>query len=187
MKRNMTAALLALMLVSMLCMPLSAIAASSAWGQGIGYVTIHEVTKNGANLRAQPSADAAMVGYVPMRTSYICLSRASNGWCEILLPAGTIGYVSGKLVDFHAYNGYMQTYSTPIGTVTVNDTVHTYASTSFASDKMGKIFPGKSYPCVDAAILGEWYCISVDHGDKGEWLVYVHVNDVNFYADGGNG
>lgn len=187
MKRNSKAAVIALVLVGMLSVSLAALAFSGVPSQGIGYVTIHEVTKNGANLRAEPSADADMVGYVPMKTSYVCLSQASNGWCEILLPAGTTGYVSGKLVDFSPYNGYVQTYSYPVGTVTVNDTVYTYASTSFDSDMMGKIFPGNSYPCVDAGILGEWYCISVDHGDNGEWLVYVHNNDVNYYQDKGNG
>lgn len=186
MKRDIKAALIGFVLVSILCMPLSTMAASGSWALGIGYVTIHEVTKNGANLRAEPNADADMVGYVPMRTSYACLSKADNGWYEIRLPSGTTGYVSGKLADFYAYDGYMQTYSDPVGTVTVNDTVYTYASTSFDSDMMGKIFPGTSYPCVDAGIMGEWYCISVDHGENGEWLVYVHNNDVN-YQDDGNG
>lgn len=186
MKKITKAAILALVLVGMLSMSLPAMAYSGTQSPVIGYVTIHEVTKNGANLRAEPNADAQMVGYVPMKTSYVCLSKASNGWCEILLPSGATGYVSGKLVDFYAYNGYVQIYSYPIGTVTVNDTVYTYASTSFESDMMGKIFPGNAYPCVDAGIMGEWYCILVDHGDKGEWLVYVHNNDVN-YQDNGNG
>ncbi len=169
MKKRTKAALLGFALVGILCMSLPAMASSTfpvpyTSASGIGYVTIHEVTKNGANLRAEPNADTDMVGYVPMKTSYICLSRADNGWCEILLPSGTTGDVSGKLVDFFPYDGYVPTYSTPIGTVTVNDTVYTYASTSFDSDMMGKIFPGKSYPCVDASIMGEWFCISVDHG-----------------------
>ena len=185
MKRKKIAALLCVALAGILCLSLSAVASSGyAPALGIGYVTIHEVTKNGANLRAEPYAEADMVGYVPMRTSYLCLSRASNGWCEILLPSGATGYVSGKLVDFYPYNGYVQTYSDPIGFVTVNDTVHTYASTSFNSDTMGKIFPGKSYLCVDAGIMGEWYCIAVDHGENGEWLVYVHNNDVNYQSIG---
>lgn len=175
---------IAFVIASLLCTPLSVLATWGAVSPGIGYVTIHEVTKNGANVRAEPNADAAMVGYVPMKTSYICLSRAANGWYEILLPSGLSGYISGKLADFYPNNSYMQTYSYPIGTVTVNDTVRTYASTSFDSDKMLNIFPGKSYPCVDAGIDGQWYCISVNHAEKGEWLVYVHNNDVNFEDNG---
>ena len=62
---------------------------SASWQniiQSIGTVTIHEVTKNGANVRETPDADAPMAGFVPMGATYFCLSTASNGWREILPP-----------------------------------------------------------------------------------------------------
>ena len=155
-------------------------ALTSATGtmQAIGTVTIQEVTKNGANVRESPDANAPMAGFVPMGTTYLCLSTASNGWREILLPTGISGYVSGKLVDFSAdVNVY--TYSIPIGTVSVGaEKLRTYAAPSSGSDFMGNIFPGNAYPCVD--ILGGWYCIAVDHGENGDWVVYVHQDSVQF-------
>lgn len=156
---------------------------SASWEstiQCIGTVTIHEVTKNGANVRETPDADAAMVGYVPMGTTYLCLSKASNGWREILLPTGVSGYVSGKLVDFSTNLINVRTYSIPIGTVSVKTkSQRTYAAPAFDSDFMGNAFPGKSYPCVD--IVGDWYCISVNHNEGyGDWVVYVYKDGVQF-------
>jgi len=156
---------------------------SASWKSivsSIGTVTIHEVTKNGANIREAPDANAPMVGYVPMGTTYLCLSTASNGWREILLPTGARGYVSGKLVDFSKNLINVRTYSIPIGTVSITaKSLRTYATTSFESDFMGNVFPGKSYPCVD--IVGGWYCISVNHEEgNGDWLVYVPADGAKF-------
>lgn len=146
--------------------------------QGIGMVTIHQVTKNGANVREAPDANAPMVGYVPMGTTYLCLSTASNGWREILLPTGVQGYVSGKLVDFST-NLNSRTYSDPIGMVSVrSDSLRTYAAPTFGSDFMGNIFRGNSYLCVD--IVDDWYCIAVNHGANGDWVVYVYRDDIQF-------
>lgn len=147
--------------------------------QAVGTVTIHQVTKNGANIREYPNADSQMVGYVPMGTTYLCLSTAPNGWREILLPTGYTGYVSGKLVDFSTNLINVRTYSIPIGTVSVTQTSRrTYAAPTSSSDFMGSISPGNVYPCVD--IVGDWYCIAVNHGDKGDWVVYVHQDGVLF-------
>jgi len=156
---------------------------SASWEnkiQSIGTVTIHEVAKNGANVRETPDANAAMVGYVPMGTTYLCLSTASNGWREILLPTGASGYVSGKLVDFSPNLINVRTYSIPIGTVSINTkSQRTYAAPSFDTDFMGNVFPGKKYPCVD--IVGAWYCIAVNHNEgNGDWVVYVHQDGIKF-------
>lgn len=155
---------------------------SASWQntiQSIGTVTIHEVTKNGANVREFADANAAMVGYVPMGTTYLCLSTASNGWREILLPTGTSGYVSGKMVDYSANLVNVRTYSIPIGTVSIKTkSVRTYAAPSFNSDFMGSVFSGNTYACVD--IVGDWYCIAVNHGDKGDWVVYIYKDNVQF-------
>lgn len=155
---------------------------SASWRdlvQSIGTVTIHEVTKNGANVRETPDANAPMVGFVPMCTTYLCLSTASNGWREILLPTGTSGYVSGKLVDFSTNLINVWTYSIPIGTVSVHSSNRrTYAAPSFDSDFMGSVFPGNTYPCVD--IMDDWYCIAVNHGENGDWVVYVYRDGVQF-------
>lgn len=154
---------------------------SASWQnlvQSVGTATIHEVTKNGANVRLTPDANAPMVGYVPMGTTYLCLSTAANGWREILLPTGVSGYVSGKLVDFSANLVNVRTYSIPIGTVSVSSEQRTYAAPSFDSDFMGRIFKGNTYPCVD--IVGNWYCIAVNHGDNGDWVVYVNQDGIRF-------
>jgi len=156
---------------------------SASWKKlvhSIGTVTIHEVTKNGANVRVSPDADAPMAGYVPMCTTYLCLSTASNGWREILLPTGASGYISGKLVDFSPNLINVRTYSIPIGTVSVSSkSQRTYAAPSFDSDFMGNVFPGRQYPCVD--IVGDWYCIAVNHDEgNGDWVVYVHQDGIKF-------
>ena len=151
---------------------------------GIGIVMIHQVSKNGANLRAVPDPGAAMVGYVPMLTWYVCLSVAENGWKEILLPTGTKGFVSGKLVDYYPHSNSQfsrPTYSAAIGTVTPNTTsVITRAATDHDSDKMGSIKSGTSYLCV-AVNLDGWCCIATPMGpEKGDWLVYVPMDSVTF-------
>lgn len=155
---------------------------SASWEnvvQSIGTVTIHEVTKNGANVREYPDANASMAGFVPMGTTYLCLSTAQNGWREILLPTGASGYVSGKLVDFSPNLTNVRTYSIPIGTVSVHSAnLRTYAAPTSASDFMGNIFKGNTYPCVD--IVGDWYCIAVDHGEDGDWVVYVYNDGIQF-------
>lgn len=147
---------------------------------GIGVVTIHETLKNGVNVRVEPDQNTEMIGYVPMFTSYICLSVASNGWKEILLPTGVTGFVSGKLVDYTPNEpgfGGRPTYSVAIGTVQPrSEKVRTYASTSFDSDFMGSISAGVSYPCVDININGGWCCLAT----TGSWLVYVPMESVSF-------
>jgi len=154
---------------------------SASWQNMIpaqGIVTIHEVTKNGANVRETPDANAPMAGFVPMQTTYLCLSTASNGWRKILLPTGATGYVSGKLCDFYPVIPDVAIYSIPIGTVSVSSSRRTYAAPSSASDFMGSVSQGNVYPCVD--ILDDWYCIAVNHGKNGDWVVYVHRDGVRF-------
>ena len=153
---------------------------SASWQNlATGTVTIHEVTKNGANVRETPDANAPMAGFVPMGTTYLCLSTASNGWREILLPTGVSGYVSGKLVDYSINLINVRTYSIPIGTVSVySASRRTYAAPSFDSDFMGSISPGRIYPCVD--IIGDWYCVAVNHGENGDWVVYVYQDGIQF-------
>ena len=147
----------------------------------IGVVTVHQVTKNGANVRVQPDEYSAMAGFIPMNTSYLCYSMAANGWREILLPTGARGFVSGKLVDFSANIGTARTYSSPIGTVkTTADSSRTYAAPSFSADFMGSIFRGNTYQCVD--IIGDWYCIANPIKDKGDWVVYIHKDNVQYTA-----
>ncbi|GHU74439.1 hypothetical protein AGMMS49992_15880 [Clostridia bacterium] len=148
--------------------------------EAIGTVTILMVTKNGANIREKPDAGATQVGYVPMYTSYLALSKASNGWYEILLATGVRGYVSGKLVDFSSSTS-SKNYSSFIGNVTANSAkVRTYAAPTFDSDFMGSIVSGRSYVCVDINVAGEWYAIVTHQSNSGDWVVYVHKDSASF-------
>jgi len=49
------------------------------------------------NVRAESDADSARVGYAESKQTYPCLSIAENGWYQIVLDDGTIGYISGKM------------------------------------------------------------------------------------------
>lgn len=49
------------------------------------------------NVRAKPDAESARVGKATAGKTYDCLSVADNGWYEIVLEDGTVGFVSQKL------------------------------------------------------------------------------------------
>lgn len=51
------------------------------------------------NVREKDSADSRFIGVAQGGTVYTCLSVADNGWCQIVLEEGMVGYVSGNLVS----------------------------------------------------------------------------------------
>lgn len=49
------------------------------------------------NVRAESHADSARVGFAESKKTYPCLGIAENGWYQIALDDGTVGYISGKM------------------------------------------------------------------------------------------
>ena len=63
----------------------------------VGQVRVRKGTS--INVRERASADSRLVGTAQSGGVYPCLSVEDNGWCQIVLEDGTVGYVSGKLVS----------------------------------------------------------------------------------------
>ena len=49
------------------------------------------------NVRAESNADSARLGSAESKKTYPCLGVAENGWFQIMLDDGTVGYISGKM------------------------------------------------------------------------------------------
>lgn len=58
-------------------------------------IKIHK--EGNVNVRQKSSADSAKVGSARAGATYPCLSVADNGWFEIQLEDGTVGFVSPKM------------------------------------------------------------------------------------------
>ena len=55
------------------------------------------VSNKTVNVRSAPNTDSVVVGKVDSGKEYEYLGTAPNGWLNIKLPDGTVGYVSGKM------------------------------------------------------------------------------------------
>lgn len=56
------------------------------------------ITSSGrVNVRSTPKADGIIVGHAEPGKEYQYLGSESNGWLNIKLPDGTVGYISGKM------------------------------------------------------------------------------------------
>jgi hypothetical protein len=65
---------------------------------GIGMVTVTHYRQ--ANLRAQPSMKAAIVGKVDPGAVYEVIDIPKEGWFHIQLPNGTTAYIAAGMVSF---------------------------------------------------------------------------------------
>ena len=61
--------------------------------------TVEITSTKTANVRAKPNTDSAVVGRVNPGDVYTYTAVADNGWVKIILPDGTEGYISGKMVE----------------------------------------------------------------------------------------
>lgn len=62
----------------------------------IGYADIIKVKSDGANVRSEPNSTSSKIGAAAGGHKYVIISE-DNGWCQIKLEDGTIGWVSGKM------------------------------------------------------------------------------------------
>ncbi len=66
-------------------------------GNFVGKVVIRQ--EGNVNVRKKSNADSAKVGTAKAGAVYPCLSVADNGWFEIQLENGTVGFVSPKMAS----------------------------------------------------------------------------------------
>jgi len=53
-----------------------------------------------ANLRANPSMKAAIIGKADPGNVYVVVAIPSNGWYQIMLPNGTTAFIAAGMVSF---------------------------------------------------------------------------------------
>lgn len=65
---------------------------------GIGTVLVTHIRQ--ANLRAEPSMKAAIIGKADPGNVYEVVGIPANGWYQIMLPNGSTAYIAAGMVSF---------------------------------------------------------------------------------------